>query len=71
MNRVAQRKFRERQKSTVASLQIELDEKDAVVQRMSAQLRVLEQTNTVSMHKSLNVACTVYDDITFLYSRRR
>ena len=70
MNRVAQRKFRERQKSTVASLQIELDERDAVVQRMSAQLRALEQTNIVSMHESLNVECTAYDDIILLHSRR-
>ena len=67
MNRVAQRKFRERQKSTVASLQIELDERDAVVQRMSAQLRALEQTNIVSMHESLNVECTAYDDIILLH----
>ena len=47
-NRVAQRRFRERQKMTVASLQAELEEKDAAAERMLTQIRVLEQTNIVS-----------------------
>ena len=46
-NRVAQRRFRERQKSTVASLQAELEEKDGETERLMAQVRVLEQTNMV------------------------
>ena len=48
-NRVAQQRFRERQKSTVATLQAELDEKDAATERMMGQMRVLEQTNIVRL----------------------
>ncbi|GAX80133.1 hypothetical protein CEUSTIGMA_g7571.t1 [Chlamydomonas eustigma] len=44
-NRIAQRRFRERQKMTVSSLQGELDAKEAILHRMHAQMRVLEQTN--------------------------
>ena len=47
-NRVAQRRFRERQRSTVASLQIELDEKEHENEHLMMQMRVLEQTNAVS-----------------------
>lgn len=55
-NRVAQRRFRERQRSTVASLQIELDEKENENESLMMQMRVLEQTNVVSDVKQKNVA---------------
>lgn len=46
-NRIAQRRFRERQKTTVAMLQTELDGKEVELQRMHTQLRNLEQANQV------------------------
>ncbi len=47
-NRIAQRRFRERQKSTVSMLQTELDQKFVEMQRMRAQIIALEQTVQVS-----------------------
>ena len=44
---MAQRRFRERQRSTVAGLQIEVDEKEAELEHMRTQVRVLDQTNAV------------------------
>ncbi len=46
-NRIAQRRFRERQKTTVAVLQSELDAKEAEMQKVLSHLRVLDQTNKV------------------------
>ncbi len=46
-NRVAQRRFRERQRNTVTTLQAEIEAKEAEATRMAAQMRTLEQTNQV------------------------
>ena len=47
-NRAAQRRFRERQKMTMASLEAELEEKDATAEGLLKQIRILEQNNIVS-----------------------
>jgi len=52
-NRIAQRRFRERQKTAVTVLQAELDAKDLQMHNMLIQLRVLEQSNRALSAKVL------------------